>query len=26
VMLFNNKTMLSYMTPEKLDAWLRDLK
>jgi NADH-quinone oxidoreductase subunit E len=26
VMLFNNKTMLSCMTPEKLDAWLRDLK
>jgi len=26
VMLFNNKTMLSFMTPEKLDAWLRDLK
>jgi NADH-quinone oxidoreductase subunit E len=26
VMLCNNKTMLSFMTPEKLDAWLRDLK
>jgi NADH-quinone oxidoreductase subunit E len=26
VMLCNNKTMLSSMTPEKLDAWLRDLK
>lgn len=26
VMLLNNKTMLSCMTPEKLDAWLRDLK
>jgi len=26
VMLCNNKTMLSFMTPEKLDSWLRDLK
>ena len=26
VMLFNNKTMLSFMTPDKLDTWLRDLK
>jgi NADH-quinone oxidoreductase subunit E len=26
VMLVNNKTMLSFMTPEKLDAWIRDLK
>jgi NADH-quinone oxidoreductase subunit E len=26
VMLVNNKTMLSLMTPEKLDGWLRELK
>lgn len=26
VMLCNNKTMLSFMTPDKLDTWLRDLK
>ena len=26
VMLCNNKTMLSFMTPEKLDSWLRELK
>ncbi|HKW36674.1 MAG TPA: NADH-quinone oxidoreductase subunit NuoE [Burkholderiales bacterium] len=26
VMLLNNKTMLSFMTPEKLDGWLRELK
>jgi NADH-quinone oxidoreductase subunit E len=26
VMLVNNKTLLSFMTPEKLDAWIRELK
>ena len=26
VMLVNNKTMLSFMTPEKLDGWIRELK
>jgi len=26
VMLVNNKTMLSQMTPEKLDGWMKDLK
>jgi len=26
VMLVNNKTMLSFMTPEKLDGWLWELK
>jgi NADH-quinone oxidoreductase subunit E len=26
VMLCNDKTMLSFMTPDKLDTWLRDLK
>jgi NADH-quinone oxidoreductase subunit E len=26
VMLVNNKTMLSFMTAEKIDGWLRDLK
>jgi NADH-quinone oxidoreductase subunit E len=26
VMLVNNKTMLSQMTPEKLDGWIRELK
>ena len=26
VMLVNNKTMVSFMTPDKLDGWLRDLK
>ena len=26
VMLVNNKTMLSFMTPEKIDGWIRELK
>jgi len=26
VMLVNNKTMLSLMTPEKIDGWIRELK
>jgi len=26
VMLVNNKTMLSFMTPDKLDGWIKDLK
>jgi NADH-quinone oxidoreductase subunit E len=26
VMLVNNKTMLSFMTPEKIDGWLWELK
>jgi len=26
VMLLNNKTMLSFMTPDKIDGWMRDLK
>jgi NADH-quinone oxidoreductase subunit E len=26
VMLVNNKTMLSFMTPDKIDGWIRELK
>ena len=26
VMLVNNKTMLSLMTPDKIDGWVRELK
>ena len=26
VMLVNNKTMLSFMSPEKIDGWIRELK
>jgi NADH-quinone oxidoreductase subunit E len=26
VVLVNNKTMLSFMTPEKIDGWIRELK